>query len=366
MNKFLLSLFIISASARAWAGTPEIEWLSSIHDFGAFHEDEGEVTCVFAGINTGTEPLIVLDARANCGCTHPAYDHNPILPGDTLFVSVGYDPSGRPGRFSKNIRITTNTPSQQSNLTIKGTVIGSANTLDSRYPVTAGNTRLNNDIVTFGTIRHGRMGAGGLHIYNPTDSIIIPAVENMPSYIKGVFSPKAIQPGELGILSLTLYTDRLLTYGVIDDSFTLIPDISHPDVTKNIETVVIVNEDFSKLTEAQRKAAPHATLSETTVDFNRFSRTDKTLSKSITLTNTGQSPLTLRRLYSPGGLITVDCKDTTIKPGGKTSIRITVSPEAIGEGEILDANITIITNDPDNAQQIVRIIGEPVDQSHES
>ena len=78
-------MMAIAAVAQA---APEATWLTKSHDFGAFDEDMGKVSCDFKVVNTGDEPLMILAARATCGCTVPAYTRDPIAPGDTATITV--------------------------------------------------------------------------------------------------------------------------------------------------------------------------------------------------------------------------------------------------------------------------------------
>jgi hypothetical protein len=57
--------------------------------------------------NTGTEPLIISNAKGSCGCTVPTWPREPILPGEVGEIEVRYD-TKRPGPINKTIKITTN------------------------------------------------------------------------------------------------------------------------------------------------------------------------------------------------------------------------------------------------------------------
>ncbi|MDE7125423.1 MAG: DUF1573 domain-containing protein, partial [Muribaculaceae bacterium] len=65
-----LSIIMTACTTAAWGG-PHAKWLSTTHNFGAFSEETGIVTTTFRVVNTGDEPLLILAARANCGCTTP-------------------------------------------------------------------------------------------------------------------------------------------------------------------------------------------------------------------------------------------------------------------------------------------------------
>lgn len=57
--------------------------------------------------NTGTEPLIIKNARGSCGCTVPTWEKEPIMPGEESVIEVRYA-TNRLGKFSKKVTITTN------------------------------------------------------------------------------------------------------------------------------------------------------------------------------------------------------------------------------------------------------------------
>lgn len=57
--------------------------------------------------NTGTEPLVISNAKGSCGCTVPTWPREPILPGEVGEIEVRYD-TKRPGAINKTIKITTN------------------------------------------------------------------------------------------------------------------------------------------------------------------------------------------------------------------------------------------------------------------
>ena len=71
--------------------------------------------------NTGTEPLIIKNAKGSCGCTVPTYPKEPIMPGETGVIEVRYD-TQRVGPFTKTVTLTTNEAVDTKTLTIKGEV----------------------------------------------------------------------------------------------------------------------------------------------------------------------------------------------------------------------------------------------------
>lgn len=58
-----------------------------------------ELTCV----NVSDRPLVIREMRTDCSCTKPAWPKSPVLPGDSVQVSVVLTPTDR-GAFYKTIR----------------------------------------------------------------------------------------------------------------------------------------------------------------------------------------------------------------------------------------------------------------------
>ncbi len=345
-----ITLLIISLIADIAFGQA-LHWDKASHQYGAFREDVGPVDCVFTAINTSDKPVVIVSSQANCGCTRPRCDKTTIEPGDTLHLSVTYDPSGRPGRFSKAIRLTTDEANYR--LAIRGTVIASAGTLASRYPVAVGDIRTSNSVVPFGETIKGHILAGAVNIYNPTSDTIVPTISYKPDYINAILSLPSVAPGTEDMLSLTCYTDLCPSWGTVTDSIILIPDSRYPEKTLNISTVAIIKEDFSKLTAEQRKKAPVANLSLTQVDFPNLNDNDCTA--SVTLTNSGDSPLLIRRIFCPDKAVDANIDAEKIKPHKQGTITIKVNPMLLPPDNVLNSRVTVITNDPDHPTQIIKV-----------
>lgn len=73
--------------------------------------------------NTGTEPLLVRQVAASCGCTVPIYPRGPVLPGDSGVIAVKFNSLGREGRQTKQVAVHTNDPKSPHKLTIRGEVL---------------------------------------------------------------------------------------------------------------------------------------------------------------------------------------------------------------------------------------------------
>jgi len=92
-------------------------------DFGK--ADEGDIVKhSFKFKNTGTEPLIISNARGSCGCTVPTWPKEPIPPGEKGEIYVEFNSKGKPGAQSKRVTVTGNTNPTETFLEIRGEVKG--------------------------------------------------------------------------------------------------------------------------------------------------------------------------------------------------------------------------------------------------
>ena len=100
---------------------PVMTFTSTEIDYGTIEQGSDPLR-VFEFKNTGTEPLVIKNARGSCGCTVPSWPKEPILPGETSKIEVRYD-TKRIGKFTKTVTLTTNETGQKKILRIKGQVL---------------------------------------------------------------------------------------------------------------------------------------------------------------------------------------------------------------------------------------------------
>jgi hypothetical protein len=91
----------------------------SEHSFGKIPQGR-PVTHVFELTNTGSVPLLLENVQASCGCTTPEWSREPIAPGATVPLKVGYN-AYADGHFNKTVTIFYNN-GQTKTLVITGEV----------------------------------------------------------------------------------------------------------------------------------------------------------------------------------------------------------------------------------------------------
>lgn len=122
MKKLMLTLVSVLLFAASSMAQGVIAFETEKHDFGKI--SEGPIaTYNFEFKNNGTAPVVISGARASCGCTTPEWPKDPIMPGATGNIKVGYTTKGRVGNFNKTITVTSNAENGTVVLTINGIVL---------------------------------------------------------------------------------------------------------------------------------------------------------------------------------------------------------------------------------------------------
>ena len=120
-------LFFTGAFAQLAVGTTtnpngaDFTFKKEIHDFGKIPQDVA-VKTTFEFTNIGKEPLIISDVKPSCQCTAPEWPKEPIAPGKSAKITVGYNAKAA-GPFSKTVTITSNARTNPKVITIKGEVV---------------------------------------------------------------------------------------------------------------------------------------------------------------------------------------------------------------------------------------------------
>ena len=76
---------------------------------------------LFTLVNTGDQPLVIIDVTTTCGCAQTLFDKHPVQPGESLHIKVGVTPENK-GLFDETITVKCNT-NQLIKLNIRGNTI---------------------------------------------------------------------------------------------------------------------------------------------------------------------------------------------------------------------------------------------------
>ena len=101
----------------------EIKFDKTMHDFGEIKKGTKDLVCKFEYKNVGNDMLFITRIVKSCGCTEPKYSKEPLMPGQTAIIEVGYTATDEVTSFNKKLTVFSNAETESVILTIKGRVV---------------------------------------------------------------------------------------------------------------------------------------------------------------------------------------------------------------------------------------------------
>ena len=129
-NLFLACFMILGFVAVSYAQTetndqpaqegPVMTFEKMVCDYGEIEQNSARDRFV-KFTNTGTEPLVISNARGSCGCTVPSWPKEPIMPGEEGEIKISYA-TNRLGKINKTVTLTTNEGGKPHVISVIGNV----------------------------------------------------------------------------------------------------------------------------------------------------------------------------------------------------------------------------------------------------
>lgn len=342
----LLSLVVVGSLAAQGLSYPVTVW-----DFGDIHEQDGEVCYRFTAVNNEHNPIVIDRTYTSCGCTTADYPRKPIYPGDTVSITVCFDPSGRPGAFHKQINLAINGTFRDV-LTITGNVIPKPHGIEDDFPFYIG-----------GGLRFDRNTFGFGHVWqNGTKSMVIRYVNTSERQVSLKFNtesksgllhvtaPRIIAPHAEGDITLTYDLTRSGgNYGILTDK--LLVDVNGRVSDMGVYASAIGVDDFSLV---DPDTAPKLSLSPQFKDLERVQQSVTPVTYTVTATNDGESPLVVRWVDDsrPGMKVRLRA-GTRIAPHKSITFEVELDTSKYYTAEVFDA-VTIVVNDPSRPSREIK------------
>jgi hypothetical protein len=105
----------------AMKDTTTVQAIDSFYNFGKVIEGD-KVEYNFRFRNTGTKSLVIVKTTASCGCTVPEKPEHPVLPGDTGFIKVVFNSTGKRYHVEKTVTVRSNAYPDFPKLVLTGEV----------------------------------------------------------------------------------------------------------------------------------------------------------------------------------------------------------------------------------------------------
>ncbi len=350
LKVILLSLFILP-NTFSQNVEPTISFEKRTHDFGDISEEKGVATYNFKFKNIGSQPLVIHNVRASCGCTSPEWTRQPIVPGGEGFIKVAFDPSNRPGNFNKTITINSNATPPTDVLRIVGNVLPRAKTVEDTYPRLMGDVRLKSSHLSFTRVEPNATKNESMEFVNISSNPVSVTFKQIPKHVSVQVVPATVQPGEKGIIKATFDASKIDDWGfVISQMYLAINGVQVSDGRFSVSATI--EEDFSKLNSQQLANAPDIQFSETNHDFGTVKQGD-ILTHTFKITNEGKEKLILRKVKASCGCTATDPDKDIIDAGDSANIKVTFNTR--GRSGRQSKSITIYSNDPKKSTMLLRI-----------
>lgn len=94
-------------------GGPAYKFAHESFNFGTIQQGQ-VVEHSFQFVNSGDEPLVIVDAKGSCGCTVPVWPKDPIQPGETALIEVTFNSAGKRNHQDKVVTLKSNAKGEQA------------------------------------------------------------------------------------------------------------------------------------------------------------------------------------------------------------------------------------------------------------
>ena len=313
---------------------------------------EQPVTATFEMRNKGFRRLVIQSVKPDCGCTKIEYPKE-VGVGDKFTIKMTYD-ARQLGHFQKMCLVKSNGTKKPFYLTMAGEVRSDFRDYSGEYPIEMGDLLLDKAELEFDDVNKGDVPEQELHILNNGKKAMRPNLMHLPPYLTAITSPDHLLPGRTATITVKLLSEKLRDYGLTKTTLYMAHnpgDKVRQDYAIDVATVLL--PDMKQFEKENKELAPQLQMSATDVDFTDFGgKTKKTA--TVTLHNTGQSPLKITSLQLFTAGLKVTLSKSQIAPGQSANLKITGMAEELHQLRTRP-RILMITNDPDHAKVVVNI-----------
>jgi len=322
------------------------------HDYGYIYEDDGDAMHIFTITNTGDEPLIIDHVQSSCGCTEPLWTEEPIEPGKTGDVVITYAAKSRPGPFTKTVTVYTNEKKRRQRLTIKGDVIPRAAMLARLLTDTLGTVASERKDFNFAELADGEKSTITTWLKNTSDEDLAIEISNIPEYIS-VAAPEKLEGNKMSRLSVTIDNTGINRKGRLLNAMKW-KAVSSSGKTFTADIPISANlvQNFKKMTAAEKENSPALKIQEPAeFEFGKVKKSggflgiggNKAVTRTLTVSNTGKSPLELHSVSCDDEILKTAISATTLQPGESATLTVSLRP---GDFEgVFISNVIIVSND---------------------
>jgi hypothetical protein len=353
---FIFCVMVLSIAVKAQIAVTKMQLSATEHDFGTFKEEAGRQTFDFIVTNTGSEPLVIQNVVASCGCTTPEWTRQPIPVGAKGKVTAIYDPKDRPGQFNKTLSVYSNTKPEVVVLVIKGEVIPHEKTVEELFTFPVGGIRFESNHLAFTNVKKNEKKMRVMQLINTSAAPVKVEFDGLPTHLSLVSNPVTLKPGQKGLVEGTYDATKNGSWGNVSDMIKIkLNGVAQENVYYYVSANLV--EDFSSLSKDQLEKAPVFKVESTTVDLGKIKGATQN-EVEFKFKNEGKSDLLVRFIRSTCGCTAVQQgqQGVGIKPGESSTIKAVFNSGSYS-GKVTKA-IYVYTNDPKNSESVLMLTAD--------
>ncbi len=345
MRRLLLTLIVAFLATVASA---TVVWDSMEWDFGTIKEVDGPARHAFVCRNMGPDTIEITRTRSSCGCTTANYTHGRILPGDSAIVTLEFNPSYRPGPFTKHVVVYLGEARNQ--LEVSGKVIPVGETVGRIFPEKLGDLRLTSKTAIVGDIKQGHRRLATINAYNASSDTLALAFQFSDPRLYVDSKPIIVHPSELTAISISIASRRSDDTGRVEMPIEVYSGNKKEGTITAVAQIVPANPE-----KVDYASAPKMRLADDRIDFSPIGK--KKITRKLQVESVGKADLHITGVESMSDAVVVKKWPKSLKPGKSGEIVVVFDPTKLADKGLLNSSIVVFTNDPLQATVQVRTVG---------
>lgn len=352
--KSIFFLFLLMFPCSLLFAQGNLETKNPVLELKNVKADNAPRTETYKLKNTGNQPVIITRVTPLASQLKADWDRAPIAPGKSGEVRITFTSANlSQENFNYKIMVYSNAKNGRLELGLNGHLIDNPEKPDLLYKQQVDGLKFKSRHIGLNNVYTWQTVCDTVYFINSRPEAASLGIQYKPSHIEATFIPAKVEPRQKGALIIQYNAPKKNDYGYSYES--LIFSINNVKNYGNRLTITAnLMEDFSKLSKKELANAPVASFEKKEYNFGEIRKGEKT-NCDFTLTNTGKSPLYIRKTKASCGCTAVTLGNKTLEPGKSTTIRATF--DSTGKSGHQYKTITIITNDPKNPETTLSLNG---------
>ena len=339
-----LAMTIAPVSGQVKVGS-SLELDKTVHNFGDIMMSDGPVSCTFVVKNTGSTPAVIYNVASTCGCTDVDWTREPIMPGKSGKISATYSNDEGAYPFDKTLTAYFSGSKKPVTLKLRGVSLAKQVPLKDLYTVSYGPFALRESEIKCGNLEQGGLKSESAKVANLSDKPVKISFSDVDTNLKISVSPNPIPANSTADMSFTVTADRNLWGKNYYHATPLVDGKSYKNSSgkKDISVWAFTKENFSNLTEKEKKNGPMPHFDESTYSFGKI-KNGKKVDAVFTFKNTGKQPFRVYKVNADASAWS-HTEIPVAKPGETVTFTVSMDTESLPKGEHLTI-VTLTTNSP--------------------